>query len=413
MNFYIDERIVNAYYNTTKKYIIVEGGRGSGKSLQLGALCILTAMKNPNARILAVRGTQNKISESSLQIIKDVIDMMGVASYFNITEHTLSCKNGSTFLFYGAKSYLSFKSLQGINLVWIDEATELSKIAWDVLIPTIREDNSRFLISFNPEFETDDVYNSFITHKRDSAIVIQMIYTDNPFFPKTLRLEMEYDKANNYNKYLHIWEGQLIKETEGALWTMELIKYLADDIVDNFSINDLERIIVAVDPSVTSNLTSDSCGIIIVGKYKDKDRYIVLDDLTRIATPNEWADLAILSYDKYKADRIVAEVNQGGDLVQTIIQNKRKNISYKGVHASRGKIVRAEPILALYEQGKVDHIRKFTNLEYEMVTFSGISTDKSPNSLDALVWGLTFLSSKTKKNLPNGMVSVSANKLKF
>ena len=411
VDFFIHKRLLHAWQKDLR-YTVAYGGRGSGKSIQEAALVIIFALQNINSRILAVRGTQSKISESSLQILKDVIHMMGLKSYFDMTEHTLKCNNGSEFLFYGAKSYQSFKSLQGIDLVWVDEATELSKDAWETLIPTIREDESRFLIGFNPELESDWVYKEFIKQKRKDAVVVKLNYYDNPYFPTVLKSEMEWDKQTNMKKYLHIWEGELRQVSDGALWSEDLIQYLPDDEAAKLLLTDFgefEDLVVAIDPSTTDKVTSDACGIIVAGKYKNKEKYLVIDDLTKIMSPNEWADIALQAYDRFSADKIVAEKNQGGDMIKTILRNKRNNIPYKGVHASRGKILRAEPIAALYEQGKVHHLRRFINLEYEMLTYTGEKTQKSPNSLDALVWALTELSNKKIIEPSNRVVADTSN----
>lgn len=405
MDFYINDKLLNSY-NQNKRYTVAFGGRSSGKSLQFGALSIIYAINNPKSRILCVRGTQNKISESSLQVLKDVIDMMGVAQYFDISEHTLSAKNGSEFLFYGAKTYQSFKSLQGINLVWVDEATEVSWQAWDVLIPTIREANSRFLISFNPTKATDYVYDTFIEHTHPEASVIELQYTDNPFFPEVLQVEMEYDRRTNHAKYLHIWEGELITAVEGALWNLDMIHHVSDaeakELIDS-DYSELEKIVVSIDPSTTSKATSDACGLVVVGKYIGRNHYIVIDDLTAIMSPATWAKKAIMLYDKYKANYIVAEANQGGKMIKTILRSIREDLPYKDVYAKKGKILRAEPVAALYEQGKVDHLHAYTNLEYEMTTYTGASSDASPNSLDALVYAVLELASP-KQTAPDGMV---------
>jgi len=335
--------------------------------------------------------------------------MMGIESFFEISEHTLSCNNGSQFLFYGAKNPASFKSLQGIDLVFIDEATELSEKAWEYLIPTVRTDDSKFLVAFNPELATDWCYDNFITHTHPRAYVTKLYHYDNPFFPKVLKEEMEYDKSRSLNKYLHIWEGELVLEVEGAYWNHDMIQYVDDAEMAKLYLAEfeqLERIVVSVDPSVTNKSTSDACGIVVCGKYKNKDEYLVIEDLTKIAAPNEWRDIAILAYDNFKADLIVAETNQGGDMVKASIKNKRKDVAYKGVHASRGKTTRAEPISALYADGKVKHLKRFTTLEYEMVTFTGDKKDKSPNALDAVVHGLHELSGNYT-TVPKGMVKAT------
>ena len=360
--------------------------------MQFAALCLLYAIKHPDSRILSVRGTQNKISESSLQTLKDVIYMMGIEQYFIITENTLRCVNGSEFLFYGAKSYHSFKSLQGINLCWVDEATELSEAAWNMLTPTVRADESRFLISFNPEKEDDWVYENFVLKTHPNAAVIKLNIADNPYFPSVLKEELEDDKLRNYLKYLHIWEGELIKNVEGALWNIDLIKNT------NTIPKDFDKIVVAVDPSVTDKITSDACGLIVAAK--DADLYYILDDSSSIMSPQTWAEKAVKLYHKYDADHIVAESNQGGDLISTVIHSIDSSIRVVLVHASRGKIARAEPILALYEQKLVWHYNSFKDLETEMLYFTGSKTDKSPNHLDAMVWALTDLSAVV--HAPNG-----------
>jgi phage terminase large subunit-like protein len=395
VDFYIDKNIVEGFYKTSKRYIVAYGGRGSGKTMQFAALCILYMMKHVNSRILAIRGSQNKLSESSLQTLKDVVTMMGVDDYFIITENTLRCKNGSEALFYGARNHHSFKSLQRINLVFIDEATELTAGAWQDLIPTIRADDSRFLISFNPELEEDWVYQNFIVNKHPEAYVIKLNWQDNPFFPSVLRVELEYDKKRDILKYEHIWEGKLRKDIVGALWNKDMIIHKAAPRDQEY-----DKILVSIDPSVTNKATSDACGLIVAGKVSDKE-YHILNDATAIMSPKEWAMKAIALYRKYEANYIVYESNQGGDLIKTVIRDIDPSIRCVPVHARRSKTVRAEEILYLYEAGYVTHTKHFTTLEYEMVTFTGDKKDKSPNSLDAMVHGLKSLSPNKTNNARN------------
>jgi PBSX family phage terminase large subunit len=369
---------------TKSRYKVAYGGRGSGKSIGMGIGVVKYAVENPGSRILCVRGTQTKISDSSLQILKDVIYMMGLEQIFEITEHTLECINGSTFLFYGAKAYHQFKSLQGINLVWVDEATELKDVAWEVLIPTIRDEESEIWISFNPEEADDWVYDQFITNTHDYAKILKLNYYDNKYFPDVLKKEMEWDKSRNYEKYLHIWEGHLIQQAEGALWKRNMIKHTpAPD-------RNFDEVVVAVDPSTTDKATSDACGIIVAAKKGDE--YYILDDGSEILSPLDWAKRAISLYEKWQANRIVYEGNQGGMMVKTIIHQINPAIRCISYHARKNKMARAEEILSLYEQDKVHHVRNFTELEYEMVTYTGDKKQKSPNRLDALVYALKNLS---------------------
>lgn len=151
----------------------------------------------------------------------------------------------------------------------------------------------------------------------------------------------------------------------------------------------LKRIVVAIDPAVTSNEDSDETGIVAGGVGMDGE-YYVLRDKTCIETPNGWAKAAVALLEELKADRIVAEVNNGGDLVEAVLRSVKKNVPYKSVHASRGKVTRAEPVAALYEQGKVHHVGLFPDLEDQMCEWE--PGQDSPDRMDALVWLITELS---------------------
>lgn len=407
-SIWINKSLLKGWQSDTR-YLVAHGGRGSAKSMGAGALCILHAITHPDSRILAIRGTQNKISESSLQVLKDVITIMDLDDSFLITENTLRCVNGAEFLFYGAKNPHTFKSLQGINLVWIDEATELKREAWNILIPTIREKGSRFIITFNAEEKDDYVYEEFITLKHPEAHVSKMNYWNNPYFDDTdLRAEMEYDRMRDENKYLHIWEGELRKEVEGALWSRGMIKYSSPSEQAKLLLSGYDKVVVSIDPSVTAKVTSDACGLVVAGKIGND--YYVLDDKTAIMSPKKWAEEAVKLYELHDANYITYESNQGGDLIKTLINNIDPTIRCISVHARRGKRIRAEEIVYLYENEQVRHIKPFPVLEKEMVTFTGEKKEKSPNALDALVYALKDLSPSRHK-IPAGLTKASMSTL--
>lgn len=200
--------------------------------------------------------------------------------------------------------------------------------------------------------------------------------------------------------------SQIIKSYEGTrLGRQELNAEILDDNpnalwnrgnIDTYRVTEspeLTRIVVAIDPAVTSNEFSDLTGIVVAGVGNDQHAY-VLDDRSIQASADVWGRLAVKLYREYQADRIIAEVNNGGELVEMIIRTVDPNISYKEVRATRGKTRRAEPISALYEQGRVHHVGSFTQLEDEMCEFDPISEKsnaKSPDRMDALVWALTDL----------------------
>jgi len=153
----------------------------------------------------------------------------------------------------------------------------------------------------------------------------------------------------------------------------------------------LSRVVIGVDPAITHHEKSDETGIIVAGVGVDENFYI-LEDLSGRYRPNEWAEKVIEAYDRYGADRVVAEVNQGGDMVENTLRMVDARISYKGVRATKGKILRAEPISALYEKGRVFHRCCFQKLEDQMCRFTGErEAGESPDRLDALVWALTEL----------------------
>jgi phage terminase large subunit-like protein len=185
--------------------------------------------------------------------------------------------------------------------------------------------------------------------------------------------------------------AELNMVVKGALWTRVMLNPIQVDDVPP-----MRRIVVAVDPAVTADEDSDETGIVVVGigfpipAFPDGLLY-VLEDASGIYTPLEWATVADRLYQKWEADCIVAEVNNGGDLVEVNVRQVNKTARYRGVRASRGKVTRAEPVVALYEKGRVRHRKGLDDLETQMTTWSAGTGEKSPDKIDATVWGITEL----------------------
>ena len=186
--------------------------------------------------------------------------------------------------------------------------------------------------------------------------------------------------------------AEMLDDTPGALWLRSNIdagrvKALPNGVT-------LIRIVVAIDPAVSTNEGSDNTGIVVAGKGSNGHWYVLADSSGRYS-PDEWAREAVALYKRFDADRIIGEVNNGGDMIEAVLRNVDKNCSYKAVHASRGKVTRAEPIAALYEQHRVHHIGSFPYLEDEMCIFTTdydrVKMKYSPDRMDALVWALTEL----------------------
>ena len=205
-------------------------------------------------------------------------------------------------------------------------------------------------------------------------------------------------------------EGEILDDIPGALWNREMI--------DTHRIRpgeepEMERIIIAVDPAASSEEGSDENGIVGVGLSRDRDGYArgyVLADRSLRGTPEEWARAAVRLYRELQADRIVAEKNNGGEMVESVIRAVDRSIPVTLVHASRGKHVRAEPVSALYEQGRVHHVGRFDKLEDQMCQFSADNLRGgslgSPDRVDALVWGVSQIMDKitgrARKPKPEG-----------
>ena len=174
--------------------------------------------------------------------------------------------------------------------------------------------------------------------------------------------------------------AEVIDEMPGALWTRELLEVCRNPIQPEYV-----RVVVAVDPSVEG--TKNETGIVVCAQGEDGKGYVLADRST-MGSPDHWARKVVQTYHEFQADRIVAEVNQGGEMVERVLRTVDEDIPYKKVRASKGKIARAEPVAAFYEQGKVFHVEHFGKLEDQMCSYVPGDT-KSPDRLDALVWGLS------------------------
>jgi len=190
------------------RYKVAYGGRGSAKSWSFAGALIFKALEKP-LRILCTREYQNSIKDSVHSLLKDTIYRFGLQAYFHITEQSIRSWNGSEFIFKGlAKNIKEIKSMEGIDICWVEEATKVSKKSWEDLIPTIRKESSEIWVSFNPDEESDETYQMFVINKTPDSIVVPINFYDNPWFPLVLKKEMEYCKEKNYEKYEHIWEGK-------------------------------------------------------------------------------------------------------------------------------------------------------------------------------------------------------------
>lgn len=204
------------------RYKVAYGGRGGAKSWAFAkALLLLGASKT--IRVLCAREIQDSIKDSVLKLLADQIQEMGMDSFYDVQTAGIFGKNGTEFSFIGLKNNpAKVKSYEGVTHCWVEEAATVSKRSWDVLIPTIRRQDSEIWISFNPELETDETYKRFVLNPPPNAYVEKINYSDNPWLPDTLRTEMEHSKASDPDQYNHVWLGFTKKMLDGAVYAKEL-----------------------------------------------------------------------------------------------------------------------------------------------------------------------------------------------
>lgn len=217
------------------RYKVSHGGRGGGKSWAYARALLLKSIEKP-LRILCAREVQKSIKDSVHKLLSDQIEVMGLSYHFEVLQNEIRGRNGTEFSFVGLASQTtdSIKSYEGIDIAWIEEAHRVSKRSWDILQPTIRKDGSEIWISMNPELDTDETYKRFIISPPASAKVVQINYSDNPWFPSVLdeeRSDMlrQIEKgAREQDEYDNIWLGQCRTVLDGAIWGKELVKLKAE-----------------------------------------------------------------------------------------------------------------------------------------------------------------------------------------
>jgi phage terminase large subunit len=213
-----------------RRYKILYGGRGGGRSWACARALLLKGIQSP-IRVLCARELQNSISDSVHRLLSDQISGLGLDQYYEVQNARILGQNGTQFSFEGIKNNVTkIKSYEGIDYCWVEEAHKVSRNSWSILIPTVRKEGSEIWMTFNPELETDYTYNRFVKEADASQmLVIKTTWRDNPFFPQVLMQEMETEKQRDYDSYLNIWEGFCRQVLEGAVYAKELRKAQEED----------------------------------------------------------------------------------------------------------------------------------------------------------------------------------------
>jgi phage terminase large subunit-like protein len=313
---------------------------------------------------------------------------------YQVSNRRVTWPNGAIATLYNATEPDQLRGPQHDG-AWCDEMAkwQYCQETWDQLQFGLRlGDNPRSVVTTTPRplpLLRKMLADSQVAVTRGST------FDNADNMPRSFLREIE-DKYGGTRLGRQELEGELLEDIPGALWTRASI--------DDHRIKqcpDLERIFVAVDPATSSHEGSDETGIVVVGFARDDDGYArgyVLADGSLKGTPEEWSRKAVSLYREFNADKIIAEKNQGGQMVESVLKAQDRSIPVELVHASRGKYIRAEPISSLYEQGRVHHVGRFDKLEDQMCFFSidnlRDSNNGSPDRVDALVWGLTKIFDK-------------------
>jgi phage terminase large subunit-like protein len=385
---------------------LINAGRGFGKT-RAGVEWCREQVKAGKRRIMAVAATNSDIERVMVKgesgflasCWKGDKTYKGVEMGFpewSPTKRTLTWANGATVTFFSAEEPERLRGPQG-DAAWCDElcAWNKDRATWDMLQFCLR-------LGKHPQV-------CITTTPKPTKLLREILKN-----PKTVvTTGGTYDNsANLADTYLEAvkaqYEGtrlgrqelfaEILDEASGALWNRQLLAECEVQIDDTVEFaQTLARVVVAVDPQITANAESDMTGLVVAGIDLNGICY-VLEDATERFTPEGWATKAFELYVKYSADRIVAERNQGGEMVKHTIHTVDQTLPVRMVHASRGKFARAEPVSALYERGKVKHVRGLDDLEDQMVQWEPLGSIGSPDRLDACVWAITDLALKGVAN---------------
>lgn len=379
---------------------LVLAGRGFGKTRMGSEWIRKIAKENPGCRIALVAETAADARDVMIKGDSGLLncDPELTEDSWSPTNRCLTWPNGSKAWCYNATEPDQLRGPQH-HFAWVDELAKFRymQATWDQLLFGLRlGEHPQVLVTTTPQ--PKPLIKELVAREGKSVYVTRGSTLDNKDNLASSTVQALYDRYGGTRLGRQELEGEILGDIPGALWNHEMI--------DNSRITEEEapeydRIIVAVDPAASSHEGSDENGIVGVGLARDEDGYArgyVLADRSLRGTPEEWARAAVKLYRELGADRIVAEKNNGGEMVAHVIRSVDRSIPVTLVHASRGKHVRAEPISALYEQGRIHHVGRFDKLEDQMCLFSidNVRDENtgSPDRVDALVWGLSQLFDK-------------------
>lgn len=375
------------------KRVVVKAGRRGGKTVGVAIFAVEKFLEG--RRVLYAAPTQEQIDRFWSVVTNVLKEATANGVYYkNETRHVIELPGTEQRI--RAKTAWDADSLRGdyADVLILDEWQLMNEDAWGVVgAPMLLDNDGIAIFVFTPpSFRTagtskakdkkhaNKLFRRAQADKRGRWRAFHFTSHDNPHISKNALSELSEDMSALTIRQEIMAED--IEEIPGALWKRAFLDKYRVSAIPN-----LTRICVAVDPKTEESANSEA-GIIVVGLGEDKHGYVI-DDASLNGSPEKWASQVVSAFHRWEANFIVAEVNQGGDMVVTTIGTVEKNLPIRKVHSRRGKYIRAEPVAVLYEKGRVHHVGDFPFLEEQLCSW--VPGDKSPDRLDALVHGVTEL----------------------
>jgi phage terminase large subunit-like protein len=375
------------FIDSPAKRKVVRAGRRSGKTTGVAILAVEKFLAGH--RILYATPTQEQV-ETFWREVKEALSEPIEAGAFDKNETLHTIERPGTDQRIRAKTAWDADSLRGdfADILTLDEFQDMDIEAWTLVgAPMLLDNNGDAIFIYTKKRgrnHTNDLFKRALADETGRWATFIFTSFDNPHISEAALSDITDDMTNLGYRMEILAED--IDDDPKALWNRGIIRHVSE-------IPTLDRVVVGVDPSGAAS--GDECGIVTAGRgiLNGQPCAFVLGDDSRADTAAGWGGAVVAAYNRYKAGRVAGEVNYGGDMVENTIRTVKgaRNISYKSVRATRGKAVRAEPVTALYEKGRIFHVGKFDSLEDEMCTWVPGESNWSPGRIDALVWTITDL----------------------
>ena len=385
------------------RHTMLFGGSRSGKTFVLCCAILIRAGNAPGSRHAIIRRHFNGVKTSiGMDTLPKALRLRfgGWNVTYNQSDSVFRLANKSEIWLIGLDDAQRADKILGKEFatLYFNECSELDYSSIQTALTRLAQNcpkiRNRAFYDCNPPSKSHWAYRVFVQHLQP----VDRTALRNPGDYASMRINPEDNRENLPEGYIEETLGSLslrqrqrfllgewLDDTEGALWRQSMI-----DSARVVNAPELVRVVVGVDPAVTGGEESDYTGIVAVGMGVDGDFYVLADRSCR-TDPLSWCREVVKLCREFEADRVVGEVNNGGDLIEGLLRQVDPDLPFRAVRASHGKIIRAEPAAALYEKGRVHHVGAFPELEEEMTSFAPLTATKSPDRMDALVWALAEL----------------------